>query len=48
MDAINILKQECGIFVKEVIAGSLAAMDGEYMVMYMNHLHGNDIIVTTL
>ena len=30
VDAINILKQACGIFVKEVIAGSLAEMDGEY------------------
>ena len=29
MDAINVLKQACGIFVKEVIAGSLAEKDGE-------------------
>lgn len=29
VDAINILKQACGIFVKEVIVGSLAAKDGK-------------------
>ena len=35
MDAINILKQACGIFVKEVIAGSLAERDGKWLSLFI-------------